>query len=142
METNMFPKDELVYLTFGPAAAAYGPQINDIWESLSKDKYFFEDNDVYFERSFGQEKDREYAGRVYWTEILNRAHIASVAAIFRSTEWVDVAVRERRAGSLYGWAAGCRGLIESAGDTMESLRQVPPLAELNRNIKCEIDGKG
>ena len=34
------------------------------------EKYFFEDNDIYLERSFKSQGDRAYAGRVYWTEIL------------------------------------------------------------------------
>lgn len=37
-ENNIFPKDELANLTFGPAAAAYGALMIEIWDSLSRDK--------------------------------------------------------------------------------------------------------
>jgi hypothetical protein len=85
----------------------------------------------------------QHKRRVYWLELLRRAHLASVASIVRATAWIDCATREYDAQNLYGWAAACRSLIEAGGDTLHSLRRVPiALAANHRLILADLAGKG
>jgi len=128
---------------FGNRSAIYGRIVNDIAPDLTKDRYTFEDLAQFERKSSDEVTGREYSGRVYWTEMLYRAHMASVASVFRTTRWVNVAIREYEVGSLYGCASACRSLIESAGDITHSLGPVPhTLARIKDAVKAEISGKG
>ncbi|RUV55971.1 hypothetical protein EOA85_20015 [Mesorhizobium sp. M5C.F.Ca.IN.020.29.1.1] len=81
-------------------------------------------------------------GHIYWTEMLYRAHMASVASVFRTSRWIKVAIREHEAGSLYGCASACRSLIESAGDINHSLGPVAQTLAYNKDaIRAEISGQ-
>jgi hypothetical protein len=127
---------------FGEQSKVYGFIVNDIASDLAKDRYSFEDLDEFQLNALDAETGREHAGRVYWTEMLYRAHMASVAAVFRTTRWIQVAIREHEAGSLYGCAAACRSLIESAGDIGLSLGPVAhTLASIKDQVKAEIAGR-
>lgn len=127
---------------FGEQSKVYGLIVNDIAAQLAKDRYSFEDLNEFQINALDAETGREHAGRVYWTEILYRAHMASVAAIFRTTRWIQVAIREHGAESLYGCAAACRSLIESAGDIGLSLGPVAhTLASIKDQVNAEIAGR-
>lgn len=127
---------------FGKSAEIYGRIVNDIAPDLIKNRYTFEDISEFEQKSLDGDTGREYAGRVYWTETLYRAYMASVASIFRTTRWIQVAIREHDAGSLYGCVSACRSLIESAGDIGHSLNPVAhTLARIRDAIKAEIAGK-
>ena len=127
---------------FGEQSKVYGSIVNDIASDLAKDRYRFEDLDEFQLNALDTEAGREYARRTYWTEMLYRAHMASVAAVFRTTRWIQVAIRENEAGSLYGCAAACRSLIESAGDIGLSLGPVAhTLASIKDQVKAEITGR-
>lgn len=127
---------------FGKEAAVYGKIVSDIASDLAKDSYRFEDLDDFEINTRDAETGMEHAGRVYWTEILYRAHMASVAAVFRTTRWIEVAIREYEARSLYGCASACRSLIESAGDIGLSLGPVAyALADNKDALKVAINGK-
>lgn len=126
---------------FGEQSKVYGLIVNDIAADLAKDRYIFEDPSDFQHSALDPENGRVHAGRVYWTEILYRAHMASIAAVFRTTRWIEVAIREHKAGSLYGCAAACRSLIESAGDIGISLGPVAhTLASIKDQVKDEISG--
>jgi hypothetical protein len=127
---------------FGKEATIYGQIVNDIASDLAKDSYSFEDLGDFELNTRNAETGKEHAGRVYWTEMLYRAHMASVAAVFRTTRWIEVAIREYEAGSLYGCASACRSLIESAGDIGLSLSSVAlTLADNKDKVKAEINGR-
>jgi hypothetical protein len=132
-----FPQSHAAEAIFGAEAIGYGRLINDIAPALFNEVYFFEAVEE-FNAAPGQHKRR-----VYWTELLQRAHWASVASIVRATGWVDAATREYEAGNLYGWAAACRSLIEAAGDTLRSLDRVPlALATYHHAIRANLEGRG
>lgn len=129
-------------MIFGDAAEAYGRLINEIAPCLTRERYAFEDLEVYRQKSLDPVTSHPYAGQIYWSEILARAHMASVSSILRTTRWADAALREYIAGNLFGWASSCRSLIESAGDSGHSLSGVPlTLAKHHRGIKNELSGK-
>jgi hypothetical protein len=132
-----FPQTRAAQAIFGDEAIRWGRMINDISSALFNEVYYFEAMETFDVAS------AEHKRRVYWTEMLQRAHLASVASIVRATAWIDAATREYEAGNLYGWAAACRSFIEAAGDTMHSLRRVPfALADHHHAIRANITGKG
>jgi hypothetical protein len=136
-----FPDIEKAAITFGDSARAYGPMINEIAPYLFRERYVFEDDEVFKSDLRDPKNGAAYAGRVYWHEILNRAHLNAVTAIIRTCRWADVAVREQDSGNLFGWAAACRSLMEAAGDTGHGLGSVPlTLATLHREIKAALKG--
>jgi hypothetical protein len=64
--------------------------------------------------------------KVYWREILYRAHLAAVAALARHSRWIDSCLRNYSPGSNFlGFACCLRGLLESSSDIFYSLRGVP-----------------
>lgn len=132
-----FPENKAAASVFGDAAIVYGRLINDISRELFQEIYHFESMSTFDVAS------AEHKRRVYWIEILRRAHLASVASIVRATAWIDCAAREYEVGNLYGWAAACRSLIEASGDTLNSLRRVPfALADNHNLIRANLAGKG
>jgi len=143
MNSNIFPEKERSYPVFGQGALAYGPLINKIYPYFDKDSYYFEDIDVYLEKIKNPVDGRNYLGKIYWKEILYRAHMASIVAILRNTRWVSAVTTEFENRNLFGWAAACRSLIEAAGDTMDGFGAVGiTLAEKHRIIQTEISGAG
>jgi hypothetical protein len=132
-----FPNNKAAVSVFGDAAVAYGILINDIGHKLFQETYKFE---AIEEFNLASDKNKR---RVYWEEMLGRAHLSSVASIVRATAWIDCAAREYEAGNLYGWAAACRSLIEAAGDTMNSLSRAPfALAKNHHLIRANLNGTG
>lgn len=124
---------------FGEQSKIYELIVNDIASDLTKDRYNFEDTEIFKNEALKADTGRGYTGRVYWTEMLCRAHMASVASVFRTTRWIEVAIREHKAGSLYGCASACRSLIESAGDIGFSLGSVAhTVASIKDMVKAEI----
>lgn len=127
---------------FGKESMVYGLIVNDIASDIAKESYSFEDLDEFELNAHVEGTGMDHAGRIYWTEMLYRAHMASVAAVFRTTRWIEVAIREHEAGSLYGCASACRSLIESAGDIGLSLNSVAlTLASNKDKVKAHIDGR-
>ncbi|CAN7770280.1 hypothetical protein LJR245_007497 [Rhizobium leguminosarum] len=119
----LFPDIRKAKALFGDAAEIYGSIINEIEPFLVRDCYKFEPLDQFEQRS--AERTVSEINRVYWIEMLQRAHMASVAAIARTCRWVDVAVREYDAANIFGWSSAARSIIEAAGDAGEGLAAVP-----------------
>ena len=63
--------------------------------------------------------------RVYWSETLERAHLASVTAILRSRHWLSAVLSTQSDRNALGFAAVFRGLMESAADTTTALIGIP-----------------
>ena len=55
--------------------------------------------------------------RVYWSETLERAHLASVTAVLRSRHWLSAVLSAQSDMNALAFAAAFRGLMESAADT-------------------------
>jgi hypothetical protein len=71
---------------FGPAAASHIPIIADVLDGIGDHKYEFMSPG-----EFGMvAKDDWLEGqRIYWLEILYRAHFAAVTSLIRTARWVD-----------------------------------------------------
>jgi hypothetical protein len=137
----LFPDIRKARYLFGDGAATYGSIINEIEPFLSRDTYKFEPLKE-FQHRFNDGTVGEI-NRIYWIETLQRAHMASVAAIARTSRWVDVAVREYDARNIFGWSSAARSIIEAAGDAGEGLAPVPQtLADNKVKILNSLSGSG
>ena len=70
-------------------------------------------------------RDVSEAMRVYWSETLERTHIAAVTAILRSRHWLSAVLSAESEGNALAFAAAFRGLMESAADTTTALVGIP-----------------
>ncbi|QIO36958.1 hypothetical protein [Bradyrhizobium sp. 1(2017)] len=76
------------------------------------------------------------------SELVEKAHLASLTAIIRAKRWADAVCVMYERKNFPGWAAAVRGLLESAGDTVDGLLQVPhTLALHHRLISLCLAGK-
>jgi hypothetical protein len=87
--------------------------------------------------------DPTEAARVYWREILYRAHLAAVTALARHARWVAACLLHCGSEPNYlGFACCLRGLLESAADTFYSLRAVPlTIANSMELVRRAISGQ-
>jgi hypothetical protein len=63
--------------------------------------------------------------RVYWFEMLERAHCDSLLALLRLQRWLEAMRVCAEAPNFLGFVASFRGLLESAADTRHALGGVP-----------------
>jgi hypothetical protein len=75
-----FPTDGYSYAVFGRGARAYGGLINAIIPRISKESYVFEEIFEFLERSSSRPDAFACYRKIYWSEMLSRSHLASVAA--------------------------------------------------------------
>ncbi len=84
-----------------------------------------------------------HMNRVYWEEILYRAHWAAVANSIRHLRWFDACVVHATIQANYlAFCAALRGLLESAADTKHSLEVVPlAIASSADSVLKALDGR-
>jgi hypothetical protein len=80
--------------------------------------------------------------KVYWQEILFRAHFGACTGLFRLREWLRGSERARADGNVLMLAAGVRGFLEAAGDTWQSFSDVAPtLADSHVVVRKALKGE-
>ena len=127
---------------FGPSTQFYVPLIREIIPWVFSAEYDFEDTNEYAEKIQNQTYTPAQANRIFWREIIFRAHIVVSASLYRTCRLVDASVRENQAANLPGWASCTRALLEAAGDSSEPLRTIPrTLAEYHRGIRTCLSGQ-
>jgi hypothetical protein len=95
-----------------------------------------------FEKLIHQDNGLASMNQVYWTGMLQRAHIASCTSLRRNSSWIDATSICYLNNNYLGFAASLRGLIESVGDSADVLAKLPKnIAQEYRLIKQCIDGE-
>ena len=80
--------------------------------------------------------------RIYWHEILERAHMTAVTTILRNRCWLDAVVSATTDSNLLAFAAAFRGLMESTSDATTALIRAPvTLARNHSTISESLSGK-
>jgi hypothetical protein len=80
--------------------------------------------------------------RIYWFEILERAHFGAITALIRLERWLDAMRGAAESENFLGFASSVRGLVESAADTRYALGDVPrALAATFRYADGAVHGK-
>jgi hypothetical protein len=79
--------------------------------------------------------------KVYWLEILGRAHFAAAASVIRSFRWCEGMCAAYDAKVFLPYCASLRGLVESVADTYDALNGVAvSLAENHAAIDAAVRG--
>ena len=100
--------------------------------------YTFMDDEEFKDLSL---RDLSEGMRVYWSEILHRAHLTAATAILRSRRWLSGVVHARAENNLLVFAAALRGLMESAADASTALIDTPlTLARSHSSISEALAG--
>jgi hypothetical protein len=87
-------------------------------------------------------KDIAAGMRIYYLEILYRAHFAAATSLLRSHRWVSGILSSAQQGNLHAFAASFRGFLEAAADTHHSLNVTcTSLADCHSVIRKAMAGK-
>lgn len=113
MHKSIFTEDGAKLLWFAKALVAALEK--------SQTKYYFTQNDAF--KELMRKKPKE-AYRLYWVELLGRAHFAAAASLVRSYRWTQGMVAAEQAGLFLPYCANLRALIESAADSFDSLKVI------------------
>jgi hypothetical protein len=103
-------------------------------EATTANEYAFISDEWFRQWMNSSEFSVEKFNHVIATELLEKAHLASVTAIMRAQRWANATCRMYDDANFLGFAAAFRGLLESAGDTVDGLLQVPYTLALNRRM--------
>lgn len=88
------------------------------------------------------QKNPPQGNKIYITELLNRAHFASVASIIRAYRWAQGAESAHKEKLLLPFCASIRGLLEAASDSCETQKSIPiTLAENHKLFSQILKGK-
>lgn len=74
---------------------------------------------------YGTIVDPRERSRIYWYEILERAHFGATASLIRLDRWLQAMDAAATTENFLAFAASFRGLIESTGDARFALGDVP-----------------
>ena len=107
-------------LIFGELSKKYLPIIMIIKKKLQTQEYEFMAIDD-FQKILLQPDKLDEGNRIYWTEMLHRAHLAAVSSIVRNLAWMEGAATAAQHSNYLMFASALRSLIESIGDSTEVL---------------------
>lgn len=105
---------------FGSQTEKLIPAIDEVIKSSLHFEYSFLKNTEY-ESFIENGASITDLNRIYWEEILDRLHLASVASIRRNYGWMKSVALMKAAGEITGYAAALRSLIEAAADSAHSI---------------------
>ena len=105
-----------------PEGVRFVEMVDDLSLGSLETRYTFMDRDIHRDLLV---RDMGEGMRVYWTEILQRAHLTAVTAILRSRRWLFGVVQAKADNNFLVFAANLRGLLESAADSSTALKDVP-----------------
>lgn len=79
--------------------------------------------------------DFKESQRIYWIEILYRAHFAAHTSLIRTSRWLDAMFLASEARNYTAFMAAYRGCLEAAADSFETFEHVPAwIADLHSAI--------
>lgn len=129
--STMEPADIL-----GPAAASHIPIIADVLDGIGEHKYEFMSPGEF---AIVAKDDWLEGQRIYWLEILYRAHFAAATSLIRTARWVDAMLALSDNPNLTAFSSGYRGCLEAAADSYHTFRFVPGmLADFHTVIRAAL----
>jgi hypothetical protein len=119
----------------------YSDLMNDFLNNVDFKNYTY---DIIDNSHFENETSKNVSDfqRIYWEEILQRAHWASITSIVRNQKWLNAIELSIQNNNFLSFTSTLRSLIESSGDNLLSLDNVAlTLAENSKNISTALSGK-
>lgn len=120
----------------GAAAASHIPVIVEVLEGIGEHRYEF----MSAER-FGviAKEDWLEGQRVYWLEMLHRAHFAACTSLIRTARWIDGMLAFSADANFTAFNAAYRGCLEAAADSYHTFRFIPGwLADFHTVIRAAL----
>lgn len=84
-------------------------------------EYNFVDDAFFLQWTQTERFNVETLNKVLSVELIDKSHLAAISALIRTKRWADAVCIMYDAENFLGWAGAARGLIESAGDIVDSL---------------------
>src|SRR6266545_2070154 len=126
---------------FGPAAF-YLSVIDTIAPIALNYEYNFVSDEWFTEWRKTEEFTVDRLNVILAVELIDKAHLAAITALMRAKRWADATCVMYENANFVGWAASVRGLLESAGDTVDGLLNIPlPLAQHHHTIRRCLAGE-
>jgi hypothetical protein len=124
---------------FGPAAASHIPIITDVLDGIGEHRYEFMSPEQF---DIVAKEDWLEGQRIYWLEILFRAHFAASTSLIRTARWVDAMLALSDDPNFTAFNAAYRGCLEAAADSYHTFRSVPGmLADFHTVIRVALAKK-
>lgn len=130
-----------IQLLMGEVVTRYSPILETICLQVTSAEYSFMQHDDFYD--LWMTTDTTNAMKIYWSEILFRCHWAAATNALRHKRWLDGCILAYLTSNpnFLVFASALRGLVEAAGDSYYSLRQVPlMLAKNSRVISSALNG--
>ncbi|CAL2106057.1 hypothetical protein T190115A13A_10213 [Tenacibaculum sp. 190524A02b] len=101
----------------------YSDLMNDFLKDVDFKNYTY---DIIDNSHFENETSKNVSDiqRIYWEEILQRAHWASITSIVRNQKWLKAIELSIKNKNFLSFTSTLRSLIESSGDNLLSLDNV------------------
>ena len=115
-------QEEVIKKLFGINGTTFIPIIKEITSNLKQYEYEFLD-----EKEFNKllQINQPKAMKIYWKEIIMRAHFSAITTLLRSQKWLDGSIISYESNNYLSFTASFRGFLESAADSFHSLSSVP-----------------
>jgi hypothetical protein len=125
---------------FGASGDILVYHVNAIAQDVIGTEYQFMNNQEYERLLLSSPSE---AHRIYWVEMLCRAHWAAASNILRHKRWLEACIRlYEEQPNFLGFSACLRGFVEASADAVHSLDPVPvTLAANNQGIRNGLIGK-
>jgi hypothetical protein len=91
----------------------------------TKHTYTFVSDDWFKEWLHSDDFSIKRHNQIIAMELIEKAHLASITALMRAKRWADATCLAYEKENFLSWCASVRGLLESAGDTVDSLLNIP-----------------
>ena len=119
---------------FGESGEMYYPTVKTLVTSINNTTYPFVSESTFIETI---RSDISQGMKMYWIEILLRAHMSASVSILRFERWMDGVIKSFANKNFFVFSASFKSLIESAADTYYTLKDVP--YDLAKNSKMIIN---
>lgn len=122
-------------------ALRYYSELSTSFNSIPvKGKYTYQiEDNAFFEKTYADSPVE--LQKVYWMEILQRAHWAAFSSLLRNLKWTEGVTNAVDGNNFLSFTANLRCLIESCGDTLLSLKTVAmTLADNHDKITKVLEG--
>lgn len=118
----------------------YSDLTNKIDKEIDRKRYIYTIHDnEFFANSFLDNPTQ--LQKIYWEEILQRAHWAGLSSLIRNLKWTQGLKQAINDNNLLSFTGNLRSLIESSGDNFLSLLSVPStLADNFKLISIALQG--
>lgn len=124
---------------FGPGGTHLISMFDYTIDSLTRHHYNIMPT-IEYERCF--KADPIEGMKIYWREILSRAHLAAATSLLRNRRWIAGVLQALDDDNYFAFSASFRSLLESVADTNYTLnRAVTSLMDYHQQIDMKLCGQ-